>query len=96
MFDADRIRIELCDSIGVSQSPANGEIGLDHMQSAEIWLTGEPGKIKLSRKPRIRLVGPSRCDVLYQIAGWLETHDDPGLRQLCAAYEAAKDKRLTI
>jgi hypothetical protein len=79
MFDASRVRIELCDVMTFS---GGGE--LTCKQGADIWLSDGSGKILRTRKPAAQMVADSRPELLRQIAGWIEQEGDEGLTKLAA------------
>jgi hypothetical protein len=77
-FDSDRVRIELCQVATVNLETAH----LDTRHGAEVWLSGDDGKILRIRKPAVTLVDETRPALLRQIADWMEDRDDPSLSLL--------------
>jgi len=84
-FDADRVRIELCDGMGFSP----GGSSMSRHQVAEVWLGDGQGAIRRTRKPAARLTADTRAGVLRQLADWIEANSDPGLTVLAGAIKAA-------
>jgi hypothetical protein len=84
-FDANRVRIELCDGMGFN--PTEGS--MSHPQVAEVWLGDGQGGIRRTRKPAARLVADSRAGVLRQLADWIVANEDPSLAILAGATKTA-------
>jgi hypothetical protein len=83
-FDSDRVRIELCRVATVNLETAQ----LDTRHGAEVWLSGDDGKILRIRKPAVTLVDETRPALLRQIADWMEDRDDPSLSLLVSEYRS--------
>lgn len=85
-WDQDRARIELCAVMSIDRDT----LEMTSRQAAEVWLSGDDGKIRRTRKPAAIVVGETRADVLRQLANWIESRDDPSLALLASETEEAQ------
>lgn len=89
-WDADRVRIELCDVMLFSLGE---DADMAPTPGVEIWLSDDVGKVRRSSRPDVTITAATRPEVLRRLADWIETNDDGDLSQLAAKYADAHQAR---
>lgn len=90
-WDDTAVRIELRQGIAIRHKDVDGKqlIDMVPVETAEIWLSDDDGKILRRKKPMARLQEEAgqRSSLLRQIADWMDQQEDDSLAGMVAEME---------